>query len=261
MAPNPLSLPTLEILPADVRAYERKRGAGEIGRKSKGPTIRRELGQLVAALNHAVDEGRIKAKDIPAIPLPEEGEPREMWWTEGEMEALFAAAIGRKYEKAHGRIALFVHLGYYTAARKAAIEGMEWGQVDFGANVIRLAKAGRRRTKKRRATIAMHPRLRAPCTRACERSSNGRTQNATRGPVGARPWGRHEAGLRVAGGGGRSPARHAAHAAAHQRHAHAAARRADRPRGGGAGEHGGDGAAGVRDHVPEALAEAVGALR
>ncbi len=156
----------LGILPADVRVYERKREAGEIGRRSKGSTIRRELGQLVAALNHAVDEGRIKARDVPAIPLPEEGEPREMWWTEDEMDALFAASTGRKYEKTPGRIALFVHLGYYTAARKAAIEGMEWGQVDFGANVIRLAKAGRRRTKKRRATIAMHPRLRALLERA-----------------------------------------------------------------------------------------------
>jgi integrase len=148
-----------DIHPSDIRAYTRTREAGDIGRPAKAPTIRRELGVLVAALNHAVRERRLKRVDMPSIPLPEPGEPRDRWLTEPEVATLVEAAHGLDRAGRLTRGYRFVMLAYYTAARKRAIETLAWSQVDWDGGVIHLQGAARR-TKKRRPTVPMHPRLR-----------------------------------------------------------------------------------------------------
>jgi integrase len=155
-----------EIHPSDVRRYARRRELAEIGRPAKGPTIRRELGVLVAALNHAVAEKRLKRTDLPSIPLPEPSQPREVWLTEAEVARLAAKAAEVRPDGRLSRIERFVALAYYTAARKRALEELDWSQVDWDTGMIHLEKPGRRRTKKRRPSVPMHPKLRELMERA-----------------------------------------------------------------------------------------------
>ncbi|MFT8246368.1 tyrosine-type recombinase/integrase [Roseomonas sp. BN140053] len=151
------------INPGDVRSFVHRRRTGKLtgtrGRLARDPTIRRELGVLVAALNHAVREGRLSRADVPAIPLPDAGEPRETWLREPETERLLAAAR-RTSTSRRSRIERFVYLAYYTAARKRSLETLEWSQVDLHAGLIHLRKPDSKRTKKRRPTVHIHPRLR-----------------------------------------------------------------------------------------------------
>lgn len=150
-----------EVRPTDVRAYIALRTKGTIGKVSGGATIRRELGVLVAALNHAVREGRMKRGDVPSIPLPDSSPPRDRWLTEQEVALLFATALGERGVNRLPRAYRFVMLAYYTAARKRAAETLGWDQVDWDANVIHLLPRGAKRTKKRRPSVYMHPKLRA----------------------------------------------------------------------------------------------------
>lgn len=159
-----------EILPADVREYARKRERGDIGKGASGPTVRRDLSVLVAALNHAVTEKRLKRADVPSIPLPEGSIPRDRWLTEDEVQRVVTLARGEALVLP--RIYRFVMLAYYTAARRRSIETLRWSQVDWDASAIRLQEPGRRQTKKRRPTVPMHPRLRDMMERAfVERTS------------------------------------------------------------------------------------------
>jgi integrase len=164
-----------EITPRDVREYDRKRKAGEIGGRTRAgtkrgvqnPTVRRDLTMLVAALNHAVAEHRMKAGAVPAIALPPENVPRVRWLNNADLARLFTAAAEISAERGRvSRIELWLHLAYYTARRKAAIESLTWDRVDFEINTIDFDVPGRRRTKKRRGTAYMHPKLRACLERA-----------------------------------------------------------------------------------------------
>lgn len=164
-----------EITPRDVREFGRKRKAGEIGGRTRAgtkrgvqnPTIRRDLTMLIAALNHAVAEHRMKAGDVPVIALPPENVPRFRWLNDAELAQLFAAAAEISAERGRvSRIERWLHLAYYTARRKAAIEALTWDRVDFEINTLDFDVPGRRRTKKRRGVAYMHPRLRACLERA-----------------------------------------------------------------------------------------------
>jgi integrase len=173
-----------EITPADVRAFTKKRRSGEIGgrakggveRGAKGPTIRRDLTTLVAALNHAVEEGRMKRGDVPAIPLPPDSEPRVRWLDDAELARLFMAAAEISAERGRMcRIELWLFLAYYTARRKEAIQDLTWDRVDFELGRIDFDPPGRRRTKKRRGVAEMHPKLRTALERAYAQRKPGDT--------------------------------------------------------------------------------------
>lgn len=167
-----------EITPKDVRAYVRRRKAGEIGgRGGKGasdPTIRRDLVMLVAALNHAVKEGAMKAGEVPAIALPPGGEPRARWLTDAEVAALFAAAEASRHQDGRmARVERWLFLAYFTGRRKAAIERLTWDRVDFTINAVDFDEPGRRKTKKRRGVAYMNLRLRAALERASAQRREG----------------------------------------------------------------------------------------
>jgi integrase len=117
--------------------------------KSPG-TIRRELGTLQAAINHAHREGYITS--APVVTLPQAPEPKERWLTRAEAAKLLHAA----YRGPQPHLAHFILIALYTGTRKDAIlrMGMEpntvGGWFDLENEIMFRRGAEERQTKKRR---------------------------------------------------------------------------------------------------------------
>lgn len=131
------------------RAYGRHRGM-------KPGTIRRELATLRAAINYAKEEGRLTY--APTVHLPQKPEGRDRWLRREEAAALLNAARNG-HESTRGYLPLFILIGLYTGARKGAILGLRWPQVDFVAGRINFNEPGRERTSKGRAHLPIPKRL------------------------------------------------------------------------------------------------------
>lgn len=145
------------------RAYVRAREQGVIGGKVNGKrrtgsagTIRRELGVLIAAINHGVAWKRLKPEQVPKIEQPDAPEPKGRWLSHDELRRLRAAATGR--------VRWFIEIAYYTAARRRSVETLTWFQVDMERMRINLSKPDEVRTKKRRPVVPIDPEL-APVLR------------------------------------------------------------------------------------------------
>lgn len=119
----------------------------------KHSTVRRELGVLQAAANHALRWRRITAAEMPSIELPASAEPKTIWLFDDELQKLRRAACGRA--------ARFIDLAYYTASRKGALEFLTWDRVDLAKNRIVLADPGGRSNKKRKPIVPIAVELRA----------------------------------------------------------------------------------------------------
>ncbi len=108
-------------------------------------TIARELTCLRAACNHAVKWGKLTR--CPTFEIPTDLPRREVWLFKDELRALINVA--------DPVIEQFIRLSYGTGSRRSAIEKLEWSQVNFARKTINLAKAGERKTCKRRPTVPM----------------------------------------------------------------------------------------------------------
>lgn len=137
-----------QITPETCNAYMRWRGC------SAG-TLRRELGVLRAAINHAHREGRITR--VQSVFLPERPEPKERWLTRREAAALLYSALNEPKVRLY--LPLFIIMGLRTGARKDAILSLRWTQVDLENGRIDFNPVGRRRTSKRRARTPISSRL------------------------------------------------------------------------------------------------------
>jgi integrase len=113
-------------------------------------TVRRELGVLQAAANHAVKWRRLTAAQVPSIELPPENSKAPVWLFKDELVKLLDTA-----EVMDQKVFRFIQLAYHTASRKGAIERLEWSQVDEKSRRIALAKPREQKTKKRRPTVAI----------------------------------------------------------------------------------------------------------
>lgn len=122
---------------------------------AKPGTIRRELGTLVAAANHARKWKLISADDLPVVELPAAPPGKERWLTKDELNQLLEYAK----IKTRWRLYCFIHIAYVTAARATNICGLEWSQVDLKNNRIYLAKPEHFATKKRRPVVPITPTL------------------------------------------------------------------------------------------------------
>jgi len=131
-------------------------------------TVRRELGVLRAAINHAHREGRLTR--TVAVTLPERPEPKDRWLTKKEAGRLLRAALNSR--KARLYLPLFIVIGLHTGARKEAILSLRWPQVDLEAGLIDWNPVGRRRTKKQRPRVRIPRRLLAHLRRARRRGSD-----------------------------------------------------------------------------------------
>jgi integrase len=164
-----------DITAETCRSYGRSRAR-------KAGTVRRELGVLRAAINHAHRNGRLTR--VVTVHLPDPPEARDRWLTRHDASRLLAGALGFtmvRYtelrtravrwrvwdrERAHARLhlPLFVLLGLRTGQRKEAILSLRWSQVDLDAGRINFNAPGERRTNKRRSHIpiprALLPHLR-----------------------------------------------------------------------------------------------------
>ncbi len=125
-------------------------------------TIRRELGVMRAALNHAFSARRL-TQQIPVL-LPERPPSRDRWLTRTEAAQLLRAA--RAGGKSRGHLPMFILIGLYTGKRKEAILSLRWSQVDLERGLIDWETPGRRITKKRRGRNPINPKLLAHLRRA-----------------------------------------------------------------------------------------------
>lgn len=111
--------------------------AYENERKVAGPTIRRELSTLTAAINQAVKDRRITLADKPIIDLPKSGQPRTEYLEPDEIDVFLQMAMDASDgAKRLTRLTRFVFIAIETGARKHAIEGLRWDKVDLERGTI-----------------------------------------------------------------------------------------------------------------------------
>ena len=145
------------------RMYERERGkpvsvkvTSKLGkvrtvvRQASTATVRRELGVLQAALNHAHEEGLL-IHPIK-VALPDAGAPRDRWLKRQE--------AARLLRHASPHVRRFILMALYTGRRASALLELTWARVDLDAGVIRFRADGATETNKRRGRVKMPRQLR-----------------------------------------------------------------------------------------------------
>lgn len=163
--------PVREVDEALCRRYAEARRAGKVGRVAGDSTIWLELTVLKTAINKAVKWKRLRAEDVPTMELPPAPPTRERWLTKDELAVLMAAA------DKHPLVGPFVHLAYWTGARRTAIETLTVFQVDLENNRIFLNPEGRRQTTKRRPVVPIFSEIRPLVERLLrEAKAAGRTR-------------------------------------------------------------------------------------
>lgn len=126
-------------------------------------TVRRELVGLSAALHWAERKSRLH--NPPHVWLPPAPPPKDRWLTREEFTRLLWAS--RKVKQSREYLPLAIQLACYTGARRGAILGLRWPQVDLVNGVIDFRDG--RATNKRRAVIPIPDRL----MRALRRAQSG----------------------------------------------------------------------------------------
>lgn len=138
-----------DITPERCEAYRRWRGVSD-------GTIRRELGTLQAAINYEFKNNKLT--NSVHVTLPPSPAPKKRWLRRKEAAALLWAAKSQKQSRHH--LPLYILLGLYTGARKAAILDLRWPQIDFERGTIDLNPPGRKQTNKGRPVIRITRKLR-----------------------------------------------------------------------------------------------------
>lgn len=144
------------------RAYADARRVGKIGGGKSQPdktgrdsTIRREIGVLLAAANHARKWKRILPTDMPSIELTKISAGAAEDDFGGEAKFFSREQIALLIFNAHGVTRDIIKLCYYTAARRRSIEKLTVRQIDFARQKINLATPGKKQTKKRQPIVPL----------------------------------------------------------------------------------------------------------
>jgi integrase len=148
-----------DVTPQTCKLYVKARGRS-------ANTVRRELNVLRTAINYAHENGRLTRR--VAVKLPEAPEPRDRWLTRHEAARLIRAAL--RSRKVRLYLPLFILLALYTGRRKETILSLRWHQVNLDAGTINFEQG--RRTKKRKGSIPIPPRLLPHLIRARRRGSD-----------------------------------------------------------------------------------------
>ena len=142
-------VPILGALPLSAITGEVCRRYGKARDRAPG-TVRKELGTLAAAINHAHAEGYITS--APRVRLPAKPTPRDRWLTRDEAAKLVRAAYRNPKAK---HLARFILVALYTGTRSDAILRLGFmphtvgGWVDTEKGVLYRRGAGEAETKKR----------------------------------------------------------------------------------------------------------------
>ena len=143
LGPLPLASVTGEVCRRYAKARDRAPG-----------TVRKELGTLAAAINHAHVEGYITS--APRVRLPAKPAPRDRWLTRDQVAKLIRGA----YRSPRGKhLSRFILVALYTGTRSDAILRMrfmpntEGGWVDTERGVMHRRGVGETETKKRTPPI------------------------------------------------------------------------------------------------------------
>ena len=112
-----------------------------------GGGIRNDLAYITAALNHAKAAKVIK--EVPKIPKPPAGRPRDRYLTRDELVRLIDNAV-----MIH--VKLFIILAVTTAGRPKHLLELTWDRVDLKNRIINLDNPERDRTRKGRACVPIN---------------------------------------------------------------------------------------------------------
>lgn len=129
-------------------------------------TIRQELSLLRTAYLFAVESASYPAANVPRIKIPEADAPKDLWLN--EEEATWLLRFVQVEEPDTGRMSRlwrFVWLTLGTAARKSAVLGLTWAQVDLEIGRIDFQGSGPI-TSKRKVSVAIADWLRPMLDRA-----------------------------------------------------------------------------------------------
>ena len=137
-----------EILPA-YRHARLKAGVTEA-------TASKELSVLRAAGNWGVKNGYLAS--APFVELPPRQPGKDRWLSRNEIARLLWES--RRHEKSRLHLPLFILIAVNTGARRGAILGLKWSQVDLVKGRIDFNEPGRRRTNKQRPIIPIPRGLR-----------------------------------------------------------------------------------------------------
>jgi integrase len=159
-----------DLRPEHFIAYISGRRSGRFGKRkvtSMG-TIDLEFRHLKAAMNFCVKARVLNPAHVPHFPAVDIPPPRDRWLDRKELEILMKAI---EDETRPTRLRTFVMIARYTAARARAIETLKWDQINFDTGMIEFGKHLKKKTKKRKPTVPMHPELRLYLERL-QRDSN-----------------------------------------------------------------------------------------
>lgn len=143
-------------LTADDISVPRTREYERLRRVSR-PTVRRELGVLQAALNHA--QTAIRLTNPPRIKLPAKSPPRDRWLRPDEVAGLT--------QFAPDHLVRFLQIALVTGRRMRAILNLRWsenrsgGWIDLDQGIIHFAAQGEIESKKKKGSVRMTSDLHA----------------------------------------------------------------------------------------------------
>lgn len=150
----------VDALSADtIEEYVESRRSGD--KPAKTGTIRREVGVLVAAINHAKKQRRVDPAIVPHINLPDGSPAKTSVFTDEQLDQLIQIVAPAAFQKC-SRICRFFWIAMETASRRRAIETLSWSrQVDFRNRMIQFDNdgSGTLRKIKRRAKVPISDRL------------------------------------------------------------------------------------------------------
>ncbi len=157
------------------RRYAEARRSGMIGGGKHKPnphgsdgTIRRELGVLQAAAQHAKRWNRTAAGiNIERPPSRHVGQDDEApYYTHEELDLLIGMATGE--------LRWFIELAYWTGARRRSIENLTRPQVKWPQKQILLQTPGKKTTKKRQPIVPIFQQMEPALKALCEQSAGNR---------------------------------------------------------------------------------------
>jgi len=110
-------------------------------RNASSSTVKRELSTLMAAANFCRRWGSLPAGEMPVVEFPKVKKSKVKFFTVDQ--------IGDLIKESYGPLRVFIVIGYFTGARRAAIEGLKWSQVDTEHRVVDFHDYSRPETRKR----------------------------------------------------------------------------------------------------------------